>query len=296
MNVNENILDRIERLGKETPKGSDAIVYLGVESFGTFIYGITDKFKEKITGLMATVNYNQTLVNKIRKNESNFYYKELLALEKDVRAIRDNANYDIIKLVKVQVPPGLKIRMNKAVDIILPAITLEVENTLVILNDIDTLISKMIQDVQYLASTTPIKHDLSAQKVTNALEKYANEILTTKAVADVDTYEKVYGNINHLIYSHNKVTKDDFPMGADHRSKLFSVTNSIGEKVNILIETLENEEDIKMSKVVAQELGATLDDTARLVTASVATIELYNQILDSIGYAIRRVRSAMAAQ
>ena len=51
-----------------------------------------------------------------------------------------------------------------------------------------------------------------------------------------------------------------------------------------------------MSKVVAQELGATLDDTARLVTASVATIELYNQILDSIGYAIRRVRSAMAAQ
>ena len=66
MNVNENILDRIERLGKETPKGSDAIVYLGVESFGTFIYGITDKFKEKITGLMATVNYNQTLVNKIR--------------------------------------------------------------------------------------------------------------------------------------------------------------------------------------------------------------------------------------
>ena len=296
MNVNENILDRIERLGKETPKGRDAIVYLGVESFGTFIYGITDKFKEKITGLMATVNYNQTLVNKIRKNESNFYYKELLALEEDVRAIRDNANYDIIKLVKVQIPPGLKIRMNKAVDIILPAITLEVQNTLVILNDIDTLISKMIQDVQYLASTTPIKHDLSAQKVTNALEKYANEILTTKAVADVDTYEKVYGNINHLIYSYNKVTKDDFPIGADHLSKLFSVTNSIGEKVNILIETLENEEDIKMSKVVAQELGATLDDTARLVTASVATIELYNEILDSIGYAIRRVRSAMAAQ
>ena len=77
---------------------------------------------------------------------------------------------------------------------------------------------------------------------------------------------------------------------------MFSVTNSIGEKVNILIETLENEEELKMSKVVAQELGATLDDTARLVTASVATIELYNQILDSIGYAIRRVRSAMAAQ
>lgn len=278
-NISINIIE-----SKEKIKGLVVLANARInsEDLSSFVKGIGNFFNNKLDILkgifkpFGNVGKSEAVKPVEFKDISEFV--KVMSNERKTIDKAANASYGVYEGLRIATVPGLTTNMIDATDKTIQMISIVNSVLDKKLDDLDTLISKVLGDENFRTSTRPIVHDTTTVNTINTLHKTINTFISPKQVQDTCLLKDIYPNMRSIKDCFEKLIST-----ASHGSleQLESYNNRIGkivEKINALVDETKKRPDLVISKVVLKELSLETEEVAELVTISMNVFFLFNQI------------------
>jgi len=256
---------------------------LATEDMGMYLEKIGGFFTRKIDDIKSAFGSNTERLDNVSKKDMTEHVKTILKLQKDFISIKEKVGFTKVLHVETPVMLGQKVSMLEIITNIKPLINDIDKNLLKDIDDVDTVVSKMIADVEHRKSI----------KITNKFKdigKRDSEILSVmdsiidkngtkdrlpmkNVISNISSIETVLSELKELngIFTYNKVIKVK-----ESIKKLYEKTDTLHELLN------ESEDFGTTSKAAINELAYGLENIAKYITESITVFYVLNQTTDNV--------------
>lgn len=276
-----NVIVQHNLLMRKTIGASSILDKFSKEDDNSFISKITGFFIDKVTTLCNVFKSNeQRLASKYDTlKQRNVYTEELLKLRKDVIEISNKYNFTDIKYLNVPTIVGLKGNLLDAVETLEKGFELINTQLFERIEELDIFLSKLIsiEDSRINTRETIPNKDLINLNI--KLDKILKDNFDSKKVLDVVKLEVVLPNLDSLKNVFERTINLESYTTSKAMLELQNSVSSITEKINILISSLEDEEDeYEISKAMLKKVTTDIEEAAKLVTNTTSYLHIYNQL------------------
>ena len=277
VNVNKElheVLATIPNLGYR----SDA---LATEDMGVYINKIGDFFTNKIPKITSLLGISSERLGKIDKKDISEQVKSLLKAQKDYQGIKDTVDYATVRNVETPVMLGQQITMIDIVTKLKPLIDDIKTHLLKDIDSIDTVVSKMIGDIQHRKSAK-IKNkfndiDQRDQVIITAI----NEIINPSGTKDRLPIKDVTSNISSLGDLLTGLQELNLQYTYKEILLVKAAIKKLYDKTETLYEILTDTDLDVVSKGSLNELSYGLEYMAQYITSSITVFYILNQTTDN---------------
>ena len=252
-----------------------------VNDIGVIGVGIKEYVRKEFLNIIDIFNYDRDRLHKLEAKEVIKEIKELVKLEPKVKRVLINVKYDKVAKIKLPVPVGMSCSMVEAMELLNKSVAIIDTELIKTIDNLDTIISKVIADEQYRVSNRPIINNGKTKELSDSLLDTINKIIVPSNMEDRKTYEELYPNINSLKMTYETLIDSSKINNSKTLRKIDKLTKNISDKVKTLYDLSENIKTFKVSKPVITNLTTELEDCANFVANSVSIIHLNNQLAGS---------------
>lgn len=258
------------------------------EGLSIYLEKIGSMFINKVESVREVLGISSKQANAVANN-LNGYVDDLSKNRNDLLWVVNNISYMVVSQARVMAPVGLKVDLLKAAT--------ELEGSIKMINDVvnnsldelDFTVSSVLNDINYRTQSKPIKPDMEAAKCGEKLYSVLNRIVDTKKVEDTKIVKDLIPNISCLTKLYDSLIKSSEYTSVD-------VLKGINEKVDeiyVKVQTLEEEmgDNFTISKNVLKKLAEDLENNAKMVTVTMNTIYLYNQIVLCVNNMVKKFKN-----
>lgn len=250
---------------------------LNQEGLGDFINKIGNFFITKIQSIKALFGFNSKSGNTTELSKGvSVVLKELNKLDKTVKELSetDIGFMNSVKGIKVPYIPGIEVNLYQLVTGITPIVSYINNNTMKILEDVDTFIAKLSDDSDFRLSMISDKDLIKRLTIdSKVVNDYIISIMNGKLIEDFRTLEDVIPNMNSISSIHTGLKSMVGVRDLDNLKKLSNVSEEIANRVDGLYNRIK-EGELNISKVKLNDMVVILKSSAQLVTDSIAAIRL----------------------
>lgn len=256
-----SLLTQYEKL-YQIPNLKERSLFLATEDTGTFLKSVGSFFTSKIQSIKEFFS-SDAQVYKIKTDPFiDECYKIFKSNEKELNA----TSYTTV--VKMRIPwPELFNKNLYDTSIVINNLSSELNKVFMrSIDDTDTLISKAIQDLDFLKSARPIPNKVERDKVIETCYKGLDTILDKEKRTDTITIQEAIPNITTIrdvVMTLKEISALDMYKDAIKADKL---AKSIREKIDTLVNDLNRSRDQSISKIGLSNLASELESSAKLIT------------------------------
>jgi hypothetical protein len=240
------------------------------------------------------INRLEGISNVFSKNKNrgdinyNTFLLETIKLSSDVAKAVKKGNYQKVEHLTVPVTLGLRTDLLTTTAQLKIAMELSLNDLFKHLDDLDTMVAKVMTDVNYRTSTKPIINT-SKKDVNKTLENILSTIIDPYGKEDIKKINTLIPNISSIQTVHNNLLELAKGGSIKDMQKINDTTVIIGERIKELEDYLTVNNDVKISSVVINELASQLEETAKLITLSMSVIFILNQTLVTFKNILKRI-------
>lgn len=277
--MNNIILDREKKykfLDSVNKKPND--ISLATEDFATFIRKVGDFFKSKLNSIKEifniTANEKQS-VNAIAASVTN-----LNSEMKDTFKLSDNVSkkggtfFSSVESIIVPTIPGINIDFLTLTKELSSKTDIIINDIKPLLSEIDTYLSKLVNDDDFRTSLTPGTLEKKTQTISDLLNTALTKIIDTKKVDDKTELKNLIPNLSSIKDISNNLQNSVITKDIKLLSTIYDLNSSIANKMDNLITLLQKNPKLYISKVRLDELLSVLKYSSQLVTDVSAYIRL----------------------
>ena len=265
-NINKQRIDDIDSLPNLVLRAE----MLSNEGIGDVFKNITNIFTSKVSSI---ANYFTTK-NKDLK-EINITARPLTKLTKVVNNISKRIEYSTYKDYEVGSVMGLRTYLLDASTLIEACLVDSNKKLLPSLDALDTLISKVISDKDYILSLrADAMPDISSYLLSDNLDK----IIDPNDRNDQFKLGKLYPNVKSIYDTQNELLKVNHLINKNDLEQISATIDKISSKVDTLKEQVDSGIITKASKNVLLGLANALESNAAYITNIVAIYHVLNII------------------
>ncbi len=253
------------------------------EDLSSFVKGVGVFFTSKINKVAMTMGFfgSNKKNGPTEFNDINTFVKVMSDSRKNIDRAA-NANYRTYESLRIPTVPGLTTNMPDAVDKTIKMIA-KINSVLEPkLDDLDTLVSKVLSDEAFRTSTRPIIHDKTISKVIDELQKEINTFISPKQMQDTVLLKDIYPNMRSIKDCFEKLINTTSHGALEQLQFYKKKIDKIVEKINFLVDELKRHPDMVISKAVLKELSLETEEVAELVTIGMNVFFLFNQLTQVI--------------
>jgi len=278
MNLNkelQEVLSTVPNLGYR----SDA---LATEDMGMYINKVGDFFTNKIVEIKSLFGSSAERLDKIDKKDISEHIKSILKLQKDFTTIKEKVEYATVRNVETPVMLGQQVGMLDIVTKLKPLVAEINKSLLKDIDNVDTVVSKMIADVEHRKSVRINNKFNDIDKREDAITRAVNEIIGANGTKDRLPIKEVIPNISSIEGLLNDLKELNGAFDYKHIVLVKAAVKKLYEKAETLHETLTDEELGMVSKGSLNELAYGLESLAKYITNSVTVFYILNQTTDNV--------------
>lgn len=258
------------------------------EGLSIYLEKIGSMFINKVESVREVLGISSKQANTVANN-FNGYVDDLSKNRHDLIWVVNNISYMVVSQARVMAPVGLKVDLLKASTELEDSIKMIKEVVNDSLEELDMTISSILNSRDYRTQSKPLKPDMQAAKCGEKLYSVLNRIVDTKKVEDTRLVKDLIPNISCLTKLYDSLIKSSEYTSVDVLKLINEKVDSIYVKVQTLEE--EMEDDFTISKNVLKKLAEDLENNARMVTVTMNTIYLYNQIVLCVNNMIKKFKN-----
>lgn len=264
-------------------------IAMSTEGFGSFLGKVGSMFLNKLNMVKEALGLSTKQANVVSA-DFNSYITDLTKNRADLLWVVNNVSYIAIKDARVMAPVGLKVDLIKAVDELEDGIKLINDKMVDALDELDTVVSSVLNDVNYRTQSKPLKVNDDVIKITDRLYGVLNKITDTKKIEDTQLVKDLIPNISCLTKLYDEVLKY-----SEYTSvKVLQNINEMIDNIYIKTQALESEmskDEYVISKTVLKKLAIDLESAAKMVTVVMSVFYIYNQIILCINNMVRKFKN-----
>ena len=283
----ENNLKIYNKLGTLTLLSEN--IAMSTEGFGSFLEKVGSMFLNKLAVVKDALGLSTKQANVVSA-DFNSYITDLTNNRADLLWVVNNISYIAVKDARVMAPVGLKVDLIKAVDELEDGIKLINDKMVKQLDELDTLVSSVLNDTNYRTQSKPIKVNDDVIKITDRLYGVLNKITDTKKIEDTQLVKDLIPNVSCLTKLYDEVLKY-----SEYTSvKVLQNINEMIDNIYIKTQALESEmskDEYVISKTVLKKLATDLESAAKMVTVVMSVFYIYNQIILCINNMVRKFKN-----
>lgn len=247
---------------------------LSQEGFGSFIEKVGSFFVTKVGQVREALGLSASQSNKL-VDEYNAYLKDLDKNKQNLIWVVNNVEYMTAKQLRVMAPAGIKVDLVKLSSLLEEALEDIQDKVFKSLDELDITISSVLSDESYRLQSKPLKPNKDAITYSDKLYDMLNKCIDTKKLEDTRLIKDLLPNISSMTKVYDTLVKS-----ANKTSSKFLINiNDLIDSIYVKTQTLEKEmnEEFEISKTVLNKLATDLEYNAKLVTATMSVVYLYNQ-------------------
>lgn len=160
-------------------------------------------------------------------------------------------------------------------------------------DNIDTIISKILADLDYRRKLTPIKEDATVNKLSDDIQKVIDKLIDPTGTYDRRSIDKLIPNVKSLETIQSNLITINKHVTYKLVESIKEKINNIATKVNRIYDILSNEEnDAGISRSTLNELAWNLDNAANFATKVTTIFYLTNQFNSMLINTVKEVKKA----
>lgn len=261
-------------------------IAMSTEGFGAFLGKVGSMFLNKLNMVKEALGISTKQANAVSA-DFNSYITDLTKNRADLLWVVNNVSYIAVKDARVMAPVGLKVDLIKAVDELEDGIKLINDKMVDALDELDTVVSSVLNDVNYRTQSKPLKVNDDVIKVTDRLYGVLNKITDTKNIEDTQLVKDLIPNMSCLTKLYDEVIKYSEMTSV----KVLQNINEMIDNIYVKTQALEGEmskDEYVISKTVLKKLATDLESAAKMVTVTMSVFYIYNQIILCINNMVRK--------
>lgn len=285
ISLKENF-DMYNKLGKLTLLSNN--LETANEGLSVFLEKVGSMFLDKMESVREVLGISSKQANTVA-NEFNGYITDLSKNREDLLWVVNNISYMVVSQARVMAPVGLKVDLLKVADELEDSIKMINSTVEKSLDELDTTVSSILNSEDYRTQSKPLKPDNNAIKCSEKLYAVLNRVVDTKKVEDTKLVKELIPNVSSLTKLYDSLIKSSEYTSVNK----LKVINEKVDDIYVKVQALENEMsgEFMVSKNVLKKLAADLEFNAKMVTATMSTIYLYNQVVLCLNNMVKKFKN-----
>ena len=285
ISLKENF-DMYNKLGKLTLLSNN--LETANEGLSVFLEKVGSMFLDKMESVREVLGISSKQANTVA-NEFNGYITDLSKNREDLLWVVNNISYMVVSQARVMAPVGLKVDLLKVADELEDSIKMINSTVEKSLDELDTTVSSILNSEDYRTQSKPLKPDSNAIKCSEKLYAVLNRVVDTKKVEDTKLVKELIPNVSSLTKLYDRLIKSSEYTSVNK----LKVINEKVDDIYVKVQALENEMsgEFMVSKNVLKKLAADLEFNAKMVTATMSTIYLYNQVVLCLNNMVKKFKN-----
>lgn len=256
-----SLLIQYEKL-YQIPNLKERSLFLATEDTGTFLQSVGSFFTSKIQAIKEFF----TPESQAYKIKTDPFIGECYKIYKSNEKELNGINY--MTVAKLRTPwPELFCKNLYDTSLVINNLTAELNKVFMkAIDDTDTLISKAVQDLDFLKSSRPIPNKVERDKVIEVCYKGLDTILDKERRQDTVTVQEAIPNITTIrdvVMILQEIQNLSMYKDAIKADK---IAKSIREKIDTLVNDLNRSKSQTISKIGLSNLASELESSAKLIT------------------------------
>ena len=204
----------------------------------------------------------------------------LFKLNPDVIKIINNVEYGNVKDLKIPGIIGLKVDLLNLTSSIKPVIESININLISMLDQTDTVVSRMISDPDYRKSFSPKNTYTNYLKSLDISDDFIKSVIDSNVRTDITTIGAMLPNISSLSTVFDNLQYNNKSFNNKLFKEMRDKTVKLADKTNVLYKLFTSQDIDSLTRESLLELAAVLEYTAQYVTISTSVFYLLNQTND----------------
>lgn len=283
-------------IAKEYVNSLEEIQYLSTradilsnESISDIVSKISKYFANSFNGIINSFITSNNKLNSVSKRDLSVQAKDILDLTNDIKYIVKNVKMKDVASKEIGAILGLNMNLYDLSNELKIRSTNINSKLLVALDELDTIVSKLLVDNDYRIQRKPINVSVDIVTDHNYNDELIAKAINPSSVDDLIRVDKLLPNISSLPIIQDNLIKSNNEFTYKFIKNISSIISTLVKKMNMLYDRMDSE-DIVVSKTMLKTLAYTVDDTAKYVTSSTHIFYLLQQTNTTLLNTVRGIK------
>ena len=260
------------------------------ESMGAVFNSVSGFITSQFTAISSIFNSNSSRLENVNKKDLSEQAKDLMKTKKDISKIMSTVKMVDIHTIETPVPLGMQTDMLTASAILKASSERIAKSIFTYIDEVDTLVSKMLADGEYRKKLKPGKTFDSIQNDSYENLNDIRTVINENGVNDRMKIDDILPNLNSLDSIMNNLDKANKVLTYSKIKELKESLDKLSSKINDLYEYYVDNEDLEITKSSIKELAHGIENLADYTTSSITVFYLVNQLNSSFINMIKLIK------
>lgn len=260
------------------------------ESMGAVFNSVSGFITSKFTAISKIFTNNSSRLESIDKKDLSEQAKDLIKTKADISKIISNKKMVTLRNVEVPVPLGMNVDMLVASSYLKSASARISKSIFVYMDEVDTLVSKMLADPEYRKKLKPGKlfSEISADSSKNLYD--ISSVIDKEGIKDRMTLDNLLPNLNSLNPILTNLDNANKILTYGMIKKIKTSLDTLSAKIDELYVYYSENEELNITKAAISELAYGIENLADYTTSSITVFYLVNQLNSSFVNMIKLIK------